>query len=419
MDASPHGAQLAPEYHDHRRLGRRLGLFASDELAGAGLPLWLPDGAIIREQLERYVIDVEHTAGYRRVYSPVLGKRELYERSGHWQHFHDDMFPPMDIGDEQLVLRPSNCPHHILIYQAGHHSFRDMPVRLAELGTMFRRERSGVVGGLSRVRAMTLNDAHIFVPPEGVADEVATVLELIARAYDVLGITGHRLRLSLHGPRRSYVDRPDMWRAAEAALRAALARAGGPWDTAPDEAAFYGPKIDVQVADARGREETLSTVQVDFHLPEVFDLGFQDAAGTRRRPVLIHHSLISTMERLCAHLIERYAGAFPVWLAPVQLVVLPVDDVHPEAAERLRAAAANALLRVEVMAPRAALSARIRRAEQRRVPFMAVIGDRESATGTVAVRRRDGVGAPPMTPDALVELISDLAVRRATTLEPQ
>jgi threonyl-tRNA synthetase len=410
---------MAPEHQDHRRLGRRLELFASDELAGAGLPLWLPDGAIVREQLERFVVDLEQAAGYRRVYSPVLGKRELYERSGHWQHFHDDMFPPMDIGEEQLVLRPSNCPHHILIYRAGHHSFRDMPVRLAELGTMFRREPSGVVGGLSRVRAMTLNDAHIFVPPEGVAEEVGTVLELIARAYDVLGITGHRLRLSLHGPRGSYVDQPGVWRTAEAALRAALARTGAPWDEAPDEAAFYGPKIDVQVTDARGREETLSTVQVDFHLPEVFDLGFQDADGTRRRPVLIHRSLISTMERLCAHLIERYAGAFPVWLAPVQLVVLPVDDAHAAAAQRLRAAAANALLRVEVMAPRASLGARIRRAARRRVPFMAVIGDRESELGTVAVRRRDGVAAPPLTPDALVELIADLAVRRATTLTPR
>jgi threonyl-tRNA synthetase len=233
----------------------------------------------------------------------------------------------------------------------------------------------------------------------------------------VLGITDHRLRLSLHGPRGSYVDRPDMWRAGEHALRTALERAGVRWEEAPDEAAFYGPKIDVQVSDAGGREETLSTVQVDFHLPEVFDLEFQTAEGTRERPVLIHRSLISTMERLFAHLIERYAGAFPVWLAPVQLVILPVGEAHVAAAERLRAAAAHALLQTEILEPRASLGARIRRAEQRRVPFMAVIGDREEATGTVAVRRRDGAPVPPLTPDALVGALADLVARRATGLD--
>ena len=195
---------------DHRRLGRQLGLFASNDLVGAGLPLWLPDGAVIREQLEQFVVEIERAAGYRRVYSPVLGKRQLYERSGHWQHFRDDMFPPMDVGDEQLVLRPSNCPHHILIFAAEHHSYRDMPIRLSELATMFRMERSGVLGGLSRVRAMTLDDAHVFVPPEAVATEVAAILELINRAYAVLGIVDHHLRLSLRGSGGHYVDEPAM-----------------------------------------------------------------------------------------------------------------------------------------------------------------------------------------------------------------
>lgn len=414
MDAPPRSNDAAT---DHRRLGRELGLFATDELAGAGLPLWLPAGAVIREQLERFIVDVERAAGYQRVFSPVLGKRELYERSGHWQHFRGDMFPPLDVGDEQLVLRPSNCPHHILIYRATHHSFRDMPVRISELGTMFRLERSGVVGGLSRVRAMTLNDAHIFVPPDAVATEVGNVLALLGQVYGVLGITDHRLRLSLRGTGEGYVDKPGMWRAAESGLRDVLADAGMPWEEAPDEAAFYGPKIDVQVADARGREGTLSTVQVDFHLPDVFGLDFQTAAGDRQRPVLVHQSLLSTMERLVAHLIERYAGAFPVWLAPVQLLILPVGDDHLAAAERMRDAAGAARLRTEVMEPRASLGARIRRAQQRRVPFMAVIGDREVADGTVAPRRRDRGELPPMAPGALTDLIAELAARRATTLE--
>jgi threonyl-tRNA synthetase len=417
MDA-PQRSNHAGVDSDHRRLGRQLNLFANDELAGAGLPLWLPDGAVIREQLERFIVDVERAAGYQRVYSPVLGKRELYERSGHWQHFRDGMFPPMDVGDEQLVLRPSNCPHHILIYKAGHHSFRDMPVRISELGTMFRRERSGVVGGLSRVRAMTLNDAHIFVPPDAVAAEVGEVIDLLKHVYGVLGITDHWQRLSLHGPGGRYVDKPDMWRVAEDGLRAVLRDAGMPWVEAPDEAAFYGPKIDVQIADARGREETLSTVQVDFHLPEVFDLDFQTAAGDRRRPVLVHRSLLSTMERLVAHLIERYAGAFPVWLAPVQLLVLPVGDDHLAAAEHLRAIANAVHLRARIMEPRASLGARIRRAQQRKVPFMAVIGDREVADGMVAPRRRDVGELPPLAPDALVDAIADLSARRAPVLEP-
>ncbi|HSK91366.1 MAG TPA: threonine--tRNA ligase [Euzebyales bacterium] len=402
---------------DHRQLGRRLGLFASHELAGAGLPLWLAAGAAVREELERFVVELERAAGYQRVYSPVLGKRELYERSGHWQHFRDDMFPPMDVGDEQLVLRPSNCPHHILIYAATHHSFRDLPVRISELGAMFRMERSGVLGGLSRVRAMTLNDAHVFVEAGGVAAEVTTILALIRRAYAVLGISQYRLRLSLRGPGGNYADRPGMWDRAERGLRDALARSDMAWDEAADEAAFYGPKIDVQITDARGREETLSTVQVDLHLPQVFDLGFQAASGGVERPVIIHRSLISTMERLVAHLTERYAGAFPVWLAPVQLAVMPVGDGHLPVADRLADVARARGLRIDVHPPAASLSARIRRAQEQKVPFMAVIGDREVADGTVSLRRRDGVRPPVMAPDAVVDRLARLVTDRRLDLD--
>jgi threonyl-tRNA synthetase len=402
---------------DHRRLGRKLGLFANDESVGAGLPLWLPDGAVIREQLEQFVVEIERAAGYQRVYSPVLGKRQLYERSGHWQHFREDMFPPMDAGDEQLVLRPSNCPHHILIFAAEHHSFRDMPVRLSELGTMFRMERSGVLGGLSRVRAMTLNDAHVFARPEDVADEVGAILELIRDAYAVLGITDHHLRLSLRGPDGDYVDDPAMWDQAEQGLRQVLAASGMGWVEAVDEAAFYGPKIDVQVFDARGREETLSTVQVDFHQPGMFGLEYQDTSGDRQRPVLIHRSLISTMERLVAFLIERYAGAFPVWLAPVQLDIMPIGDDHVVAAGDLRAAASTAGLRCKVSGPRASLPARIRRAQERKVPFMAVIGDREVVDGTVALRRRDDREVVSLSPAEVTERIAALSERRLIDLE--
>lgn len=405
------------DHIDHRRLGRQLDLFASHELVGAGLPLWLPQGAAIREQLEQFVVELERDAGYQRVFSPVLGKRELYERSGHWQHFRDDMYPPMEVGGDEFVLRPSNCPHHILIYKAEQHSFRGLPVRLSELGAMFRYERSGVVGGLSRVRAMTLNDAHVFVAAEQLADEVAGMLAMIERAYAVLGITGHRHRLSLHGPRGSYVDDPPMWERAEAALRTVLDAADVAWVAAPDEAAFYGPKIDVQVDDVQGREQTLSTVQVDFYLPEAFDVAFRNSAGVDERPVLIHRSVLSTMERMVALLIEHYAGRFPVWLAPVQLAVLPIDAEHTSTATALQDRAALRGLRVAVYEARQSLGARIWLAQQRQVPFMAVVGDREVADGTVSVRRRDRRRLPAMSADDLVGLIAELAATRSLHLD--
>jgi threonyl-tRNA synthetase len=402
---------------DHRRLGRQLNLFESHELVGAGLPLWLPDGAVVREELERFVVELERGAGYQRVFSPVLGKRELFERSGHWQHFRDDMFPPMDTGEEQLVLRPSNCPHHLLMYGARHHSFRELPVRYAELGTMFRYERSGVVGGLSRVRAMTLSDAHVFVAPEHVGAEVALMLDQIDHAYSVLGIAAHRLRLSLRGPVGNYVDAPQMWDRAEDALRSALASAGSRWDEAADEAAFYGPKIDVQVVDPQGREETLSTVQIDFHQPEAFDLWYQASDSSRRRPVVIHRGLVSTMERLVAHLIEQYAGRFPVWLAPVQLAVTPVDADHDAAAQALVDDATGAGLRARVVDARHSLGARVRVAHEQGVPFVGIVGDREVADGSVSLRRRDGRKLPAMPVAGALRMVARLAADRALGLD--
>ncbi|MEU0740064.1 threonine--tRNA ligase [Streptomyces sp. NPDC006134] len=390
--------------HDHRRLGRDLGLFDTDPLMGAGLPYWLPDGAVVRHALEEYVREAELRAGYRHVYSPVLGKRELYEISGHWDLYRGDMFPPMRLGAEEVVLRPGLCPHHALVYRSRARSHRELPLRIAELGAMYRSEPSGVLGGLTRVRAIHLNDAHVFCTAEQAAGEVRAALGLIRRAYADLGIRAARYRLSLPGPGGKYVADPELWRRATALLKEALEEApeekpeeelekapdGLPYEAAEGEAAFYGPKIDVQIADAAGRETTLSTVQVDFHQPARFGLRYTGADGRRHRPVMVHRSVVGSVERAVAHLIEVHGGAFPVWLAPVQLVVLPVGEAQEERAYGLVREALALGLRAEVAGPgQGTLGARIRAA--RLVPYQAVIGEREAAAGDrVAVRLRDG-----------------------------
>ncbi|MDQ0909124.1 threonyl-tRNA synthetase [Streptomyces canus] len=373
--------------HDHRRLGRELELFDTDPLMGAGLPYWLPDGAVVRHVLEEYVREAERAAGYRHVYSPVLGKRELYEISGHWSHYGDDMFPPMRLGSEEVVLRPSLCPHHALIYRSRSHSYRELPLRIAELGGMYRSELSGVLGGLTRVRSIQLNDAHIFCTPEQVVAEARSALELIRRAYDDLGIRASRYRLSLPGDSGKYVADPALWRRATALLEEILD--GIEYESVEGEAAFYGPKIDVQITDPAGRESTLSTVQIDFHQPERFDLHYIGPDGGRHRPVMVHRSIIGSVERAVAHLIEAHGGAFPVWLAPVQLVVLPVADAQEERAHDLVRRAEARGIRAELSGPgHGTLGARIRAA--RLVPYQAVIGEREADAGRAAVRLRDG-----------------------------
>ena len=325
---------------DHRRLGKELELFTVSEEVGAGLPLWLPKGATIRRTLEDYILERERELGYQHVYTPDLAKVDLYMRSGHWAHYHDDMFPPMDLETEQMVLRPMNCPHHILVYESKQRSYRDLPVRIAELGTMYRYERSGVLSGLSRVRCMTLNDAHIFCTPEQIKEEFTGVMKLVERAYRDLGISQYRYRLSLRDTanKEKYVDNDEMWELGERVLREAMNSLGLPYVEAPGEAAFYGPKLDIQLADVMGHEETYSTIQVDFHLPSQFELNYIAADGKVHRPVMIHRAIVSTMERMIAYLIELYAGAFPLWLAPVQAVVLPITDRQTEYAEKGSAA---------------------------------------------------------------------------------
>jgi threonyl-tRNA synthetase len=424
----------APADHapaDHRRLGRELKLFATDPLVGAGLPLWLPDGAVIRAELERLAAEEAIRGGSQPVYTPVLAKRALFERSGHWAKFADDMFPPMRVGDrnggagEELVLRPANCPHHVLVYASEQRSYRDLPIRLAELGSMFRSELSGVLGGLARVRQINLDDTHVFCAPEQVRDEIVRGLDAVRRCYRLLGIDITRYRLSRRGRGDGYLGSGELWADAERQLVAALAELGLGYEDAPGEAAFYGPKIDVQVTDAAGREESLSTVQLDFNQPERFDACYVGPDGAKHRPVMIHRGVLSSMERMVAHLIERYDGAFPPWLAPVQVLVLPVAEQHAaqarHVADRIRAAG----LRAECDPADATLGARIRQARGRRIPYVAVIGDREScgaraagpdATGRVALRLRDGRQLDGLPVESLIGEVSRQVTGRSADL---
>jgi threonyl-tRNA synthetase len=380
--------------HDHRKLGRELALFGTDPLIGAGLPYWLPGGATVRHALEEYIRETERRAGYQHVYSPVLGKRELYELSGHWAHYRADMFPPMDVGGEQVVLRPSLCPHHALIYRSRAHSYRELPLRIAELGGMYRAELSGVLGGLTRVRAIQLNDAHIFCTLDQVADEARAALELIRRVYRDLDIEPARFRLSLPGPDGKYVADPGLWQRAAALLAEVLDSSGVEYAAVAGEAAFYGPKIDVQIADSAGREATLSTVQIDFYQPGQFGLHYIGPDGAPHRPVLVHRSIVGSAERAVAHLIERHGGAFPAWLAPVQLAILPVSGAERPPAAALQQQALDQGLRPHLTDPDdGSLGARIRAA--RLVPYQAVIGAREAGGGQVALRLRDGRRLPP------------------------
>jgi threonyl-tRNA synthetase len=375
---------------DHRRIGKELGLFTVSDQVGSGLPLWLPKGATIRRLLEDYILEKERRAGYQHVYTPDLAKVDLYVRSGHWAHYHEDMFPAMDMETEQLVLRPMNCPHHILVYESKKHSYRDLPVRIAELGTMYRYERSGVLSGLSRVRVMTLNDAHIFCAPEQIKEEFAGVMRLVEQAYRDLGITQYTYRLSLRDKlnRSKYVENDQMWDLAENMLREAMDSLKLPYTEAPGEAAFYGPKLDIQLADVMGHQETYSTIQIDFHLPNQFELGYIGADGQVHRPVMIHRGVISTMERMTSYLIELYAGAFPVWLAPVQAVVLPITERQNDYAKQVLEKLLDGGVRAELDDRNEKLQAKIRDAQLQKVPYMLVIGGKEAEAGTVSVRHR-------------------------------
>ncbi len=369
---------------DHRELGRELEFFATTPIVGAGLPLWLPDGAIIRSELEKFAAEQAARSGCRGVYTPVMAKKELYERSGHWSKFSDDMFPEMKIGGEAFLLRPANCPHHAQVFAARGRSYRELPFRVRELGSMFRSELSGVLSGLSRVRQINLDDAHVFCSRQQVQAEVIVALDAIERCYSTLGIAERGYRLSIRGGEGQYLGTDEQWADAEDHLRGALNARSIEYVEAKGEAAFYGPKIDVQVRDAHGREETLSTVQLDFNQPERFDLEYTAEDGSKARPVMIHRGLLGSMERMTALLIERFEGRMPPWLAPNQVAILPVGDRHRDAAERLRADLGAHDVRVAIAAD-GSLGRRIRDARTHRDPYIAVIGDNEVHGGTVDV----------------------------------
>lgn len=376
---------------DHRKIGKDLELFTNNQLVGAGLPLWLPNGATIRREIERYIVDKEVSMGYDHVYTPVLANVDLYRTSGHWAHYRYDMFPPMKLDEnEEMVLRPMNCPHHMMIYKNKPHSYRELPIRLAELGTMHRYEASGAVSGLQRVRGMTLNDSHIFVRPDQIKDEFKRVVHMIQDVYKDFGFEDYTFRLSYRDPedKEKYMDDDDMWNKAESMLKEAVDELGLPYVEAIGEAAFYGPKLDVQVKTAMGKEETLSTAQLDFLLPERFELTYIGSDGEYHRPVVIHRGVVSTMERFVAFLTEETKGAFPTWLAPKQVEIIPVNvDLHYDYARNLQDELKSQGVRVEIDDRNEKMGYKIREAQMQKIPYQIVVGDKEVENNQVNVRQ--------------------------------
>ena len=376
---------------DHRTIGRDLDLFFVDPKVGAGLPYWMPKGATIRRVVERYIIDREVADGYQHVYTPVLMNLDAYKTSGHWAHYRDDMFPPMDMGDgEMLELRPMNCPSHIQIYKHHIRSYRELPIRIAELGMMHRYEKSGALSGLQRVREMTLNDGHTFVALDQIREEFAKVLKLIMDVYKDFDITDYYFRLSYRDPKNTdkYYANDEMWERSQSMLKAAMDDLGLDYVEAEGEAAFYGPKLDIQTKTALGNDETMSTIQLDFMLPERFGLTYVGQDGEEHRPVMIHRGIVGTMERFIAYLTEIYKGAFPTWLAPVQAEIIPVnEEAHGEYADKVRAELAKHGFRAEVDHRNEKLGYKIRESQTQKVPYTLVLGDEEMNANGVNVRR--------------------------------
>jgi threonyl-tRNA synthetase len=403
------------ERRDHKKLGRELKLFAGDERSGAGLPLWLPHGATVRREIERWVVDEELKRGYQHVLTPNLGKLELYIQSGHWGRYKESMYPPMHFEEsgETLELRPMNCPHHILVYMNELRSYRDLPLRIAEVGMNYRYERSGTLQGMNRVRAFALNDAHIFCTPEQLEGEVRASIELALYFSEVLGIDDFWYRLSTRDDvKDKWVGTLEEWATAEKALASALESLGQEYHLGPGEAAFYGPKIDFQVRDALRREFTNSTVQVDFQLPQLFDLEYVAEDGSRKRPVMVHRGAAGSMERLFAYLIERWAGAFPTWMAPVQVVVVPITDNQNEYAGKVAERLRRDNIRVEVDAESERMQKKVRDAKRMKVPYIAVVGQNEVDSGQVNVRDRADKETPEALEDFAARLVTEIAEKR-------
>ena len=399
---------------DHRVIGNQLDLFFVDPKVGAGLPYWMPKGATIRRTIERYIIDREVADGYEHVYTPVLMNLDAYKTSGHWEHYRDDMFPPMDMGDgEMLELRPMNCPSHIQIYKHHIRSYRDLPLRIAELGMMHRYEKSGALSGLQRVREMTLNDGHTFVALDQIEKEFAKILKLIMDVYKDFDITDYSFRLSLRDPKnvKKYYANDEMWERSQKMLKAAMDDLGLKYYEAIGEAAFYGPKLDIQTKTALGNDETMSTIQLDFMLPERFGLKYMGKDGKEHMPVMIHRGVVGTMERFVAYLTEIYKGAFPTWLAPEQVHIIPVsDDKHGEYADKLAQEMKAAKIRVKVDHRNEKMGYKIREAQTQKVPYTLVVGDDEMANNSVSVRKYGEQDQNDMSMDDFMkEILHDIA----------
>ncbi len=400
---------------DHRKLGKELQLFTFDPLVGPGLPLWLPNGTILKDEIEKFAKETEYKWGYQRVSTPHLAKKELFETSGHLPYYADSMYPPMTLDDGDYYLKAMNCPMTHLIYRQAPHSYRELPLRLAEYGTVYRHELSGTLAGLLRVRGMAMNDAHIYCTKDQIKEEFLKVMELHKYYYKIFGITDYWMRLSLHDPEKKekYIDNPELWKFTEQALREAMKESGLPFEEAEGEAAFYGPKIDFQVKSVIGREESASTNQLDFIASERFGLHYIDSTGQKNSVFVIHRAPLGTHERFIAFLIEHFAGAFPLWLAPVQVMLMPIADRHNKFAKKVNLQLLENTIRSHVDTRPERLQAKIRDATLQKVPFMGIIGDKEIANNAIALRARTGEDLGQIKlPDFLQKLKEDIDKKR-------
>ena len=395
---------------DHRKLGKQLGIFMFDDLVGRGLPMWLPNGFIVRRLLSDYIIDKEINLGYNHVLTPAIGNVELYKTSGHWAHYKDDMFPKMDVDEESYVLRPMNCPHHMVMFRSQLHSYRELPYRIAEIAADFRFEASGALTGIERTRAFYQNDSHIFCMPSQIGDVFKEVAKLILDVYNDFGFKNYKFRLSLRDPNdtEKYFGNDALWERSERELREVLNQLGVEYYEAIGEAAFYGPKLDVQVKSAIGHDVTLSTIQLDYQLPERFELTYIDEKGEKARPVVIHRAILGSMDRFVAFLLEETKGVFPVWLAPVQAKIIPVNlEYHKEYCDNLVEVFKKNKIRFQTDYRDEKLGYKIREAQTQKIPFQLVVGDNEVKNGTITYRRYGEQAQTTVSVEEFVNMIKD------------
>ena len=393
---------------DHRKIGKELNIFMTHDLVGKGMPLWLPQGSLVRKELENYIYHKENKLGYSHVYTPCVGTVELYKTSGHWDHYQENMFPSMKVDDEEFVLRPMNCPHHMLIYANTIHSYRELPIKIGEFATDFRYEASGAVKGLERVRCMCQNDAHIFVRPDQIKEEFKEVVNLILDVYTDFGLRNYKFRLSLRDPedKHKYFDDDEMWNNAESKLREVLDELAINYEEAVGEAAFYGPKLDVEVKPAVGPEITLSTCQLDFLLPRRFNLSYIDQNGQKQTPVVLHRAIFGTFDRFTAFLLEETKGALPLWLSPVQINIIPVNnEYHLDYAKKIFAVLKEKEYRVEIDDRDEKMGYKIREAQTKKIPYTLVLGNNERDNNTVTYRKFGEEKTTTIVFESFLELI--------------